>query len=82
MLVLTGPGDTFINNIDGPSLGNFTKPWTADILYIEGRRGVQGLVGLEINRSILRQLLAEGRQRHILWLTGRFHGGGEGQTVY
>jgi hypothetical protein len=43
---------------------------------------VQGLVGPEINRSILRQLLAEGRQRHILWLMRRFHGGGEGQTVY
>ena len=81
MLVVTGSDDTFINTIDGPSLGKFTKPWTADILYVEGRRGVQGLVGLEINRSILRQL-AEGRQRHILWPTGRFHGGGEGQTVY
>jgi hypothetical protein len=77
-----GSGDTLINTIDGPSLGKFTKPWTADMLYVEGRRGVQGLVGPEINRSILRQLLAEGRQRHILWLTGRFHGGGEGQTVY
>jgi enoyl-CoA hydratase/carnithine racemase len=48
VLVLTGTGDTFINNIDGPSLGDLTKPWTADVLYVEGRRGVQRLVDLEI----------------------------------
>jgi len=48
VLVLTGTGDTFINNIDGPSLGDLTKPWAADVLYLEGRRGVQRLVDLEI----------------------------------
>ena len=48
VLVLTGTGDTFIDSIDGPSLGDLTKPWTADIVYIEGRRGVQRLVDLEI----------------------------------
>ena len=48
VLVLTGTGETFINNIDGPSLGDLTKPWTADVLYLEGRRGVQRLVDLEI----------------------------------
>ena len=48
VLVLTGTGGTFINNIDGPSLGDLTKPWAADVLYIEGRRGVQRLVDLEI----------------------------------
>jgi enoyl-CoA hydratase/carnithine racemase len=48
VLVLTGTGDTFINNIDGPSLGDLTKPWTADVIYLEGRRGVQRLVDLEI----------------------------------
>ena len=48
VLVLTGTGSTFINNIDGPSLGDLTKPWAADVLYIEGRRGVQRLVDLEI----------------------------------
>ena len=48
VLVLTGTGSTFINNIDGPSLGDLTKPWAADVLYVEGRRGVQRLVDLEI----------------------------------
>jgi enoyl-CoA hydratase/carnithine racemase len=48
VLVLTGTGNTFIDRIDGPSLGDITKPWTADVLYLEGRRGVQRLVDLEI----------------------------------
>ena len=48
MLVLTGTGNTFIDSIDGPSLGDITKPWTADVMYLEGRRGVQRLVDLEI----------------------------------
>jgi enoyl-CoA hydratase/carnithine racemase len=48
VLVLTGTGDTFIDNIDGASLGDLTKPSTADVLYLEGRRGVQRLVDLEI----------------------------------
>jgi len=48
VLVLTGTGGTFIDSIDGPSLGDLTKPWSADVLYVEGRRGVQRLVDLEI----------------------------------
>ena len=48
VMVLTGTGETFIDNIDGPSLGDLTKPWTADVVYVEGRRGVQRLVDLEI----------------------------------
>jgi enoyl-CoA hydratase/carnithine racemase len=48
VLVLTGTGETFIDNIDGPSLGDLTKPWAADVVYVEGRRGVQRLVDLEI----------------------------------
>jgi enoyl-CoA hydratase/carnithine racemase len=48
VLVLTGTGETFIDNIDGPSLGDLSKPWTADVVYVEGRRGVQRLVDLEI----------------------------------
>src|SRR5579863_5399407 len=48
VLVLTGTGNAFIDNIDGPSLGDLTKPWTGDVLYLEGRRGVQRLVDLEI----------------------------------
>jgi enoyl-CoA hydratase/carnithine racemase len=48
VLVLTGTGNTFIDAIDGPSLGDFTKPWEADKAYVEGRRGIQRLVDLEI----------------------------------
>src|SRR4029077_19709321 len=48
ILVLTGTGDSFINSIDGPSLGDLTKPMGADVLYAEGRRGVQRLADLEI----------------------------------
>ena len=48
VLVLTGTGDSFITNIDGPSLGDLTKPVAADVLYTEGRRGLQRLADLEI----------------------------------
>ena len=33
VLVLTGTGDSFIDSIDGPSLGDLTKPMGADVLY-------------------------------------------------
>jgi enoyl-CoA hydratase/carnithine racemase len=48
VLVLTGTGETFIDGINGASLGDLTKPWTADAVNVEGRRGIQGLVDLEI----------------------------------
>jgi hypothetical protein len=48
VLVLTGTGDSFIPSIDGPSLGDLTKPMGFDVMYTEGRRGVQRLVDLEI----------------------------------
>jgi enoyl-CoA hydratase/carnithine racemase len=48
VLVLTGTGDRFMTEIDGQSLGDITKPTVADVLYVEGRRGVQRLVDLEI----------------------------------
>jgi enoyl-CoA hydratase/carnithine racemase len=48
VVVLTGTGDRFITEIDGPSLGDFTKPMSADVAYVEGRRGIQHLVDLEI----------------------------------
>src|ERR1700756_897773 len=48
VLVMTGTGETFINSIDGASLGDLTKPWAADKLYLEGRRGLQRLVDLEM----------------------------------
>jgi enoyl-CoA hydratase/carnithine racemase len=37
-----------MTEIDGPSLGDITKPVGADVLYVEGRRGIQRLVDLEI----------------------------------
>jgi enoyl-CoA hydratase/carnithine racemase len=48
VVVLTGSGDSFIASIDGPSLGDITKPMGADVLFVEGRRGVQRLADLEI----------------------------------
>ncbi len=48
VLVLTGTGDSFIPGINGPSLGDLTKPMGFDVMYTEGRRGVQRLVDLEI----------------------------------
>src|ERR1700746_473712 len=48
VVVLTGTGDRFMTEIDGPSLGDPTKPMSADVTYVEGRRGVQRLVDLEI----------------------------------
>src|ERR1700747_3612581 len=48
VVVLTGPGDRFMTEIDAPSLGDLTKPMSADVTYVEGRRGVQRLVDLEI----------------------------------
>ena len=37
--------------IDGPSLGDVTKPMASDIDYMEGRRIVQRLADLEIPSS-------------------------------
>jgi hypothetical protein len=48
VMVLTGTGDSFMDAIDGPSLGDLTKPMGADVEYIEGRRIVQRLVDLEM----------------------------------
>jgi enoyl-CoA hydratase/carnithine racemase len=33
VLVLTGTGDSFIPSIDGPSLGDITKPMGFDVMY-------------------------------------------------
>lgn len=35
VLVLTGTGDSFIPSIDGPSLGDLTKPMGFDVMYTE-----------------------------------------------
>jgi enoyl-CoA hydratase/carnithine racemase len=48
VVVLAGTGDRFMTEIDGPSLGDLTKPRDADVAYAEGRRGIQYLVDLEI----------------------------------
>jgi hypothetical protein len=37
VVVLTGTGDRFMTEIDGPSLGDLTKPMSADVTYVEGR---------------------------------------------
>jgi enoyl-CoA hydratase/carnithine racemase len=47
-MILTGTGDSFIDAIDGPSLGDLTKPMEADVEYMEGRRIAQRLVDLEM----------------------------------
>ncbi len=48
VLVLTGTGDRFMTEIDGPSLGDITKPIVSDVAYMEGRRIPQRLVDLEM----------------------------------
>jgi enoyl-CoA hydratase/carnithine racemase len=48
VLVITGTGDRFMTEIDGPSLGDLTKPMAADVTYMEGRRIPQRLADLEM----------------------------------
>ncbi|WP_405587602.1 enoyl-CoA hydratase/isomerase family protein [Streptomyces sp. NBC_01190] len=48
VLVLTGTGDHFMTDIDGPSLGDITKPVVWDQAVAEGRRIMQRLVDLEM----------------------------------
>ena len=48
VLVLTGTGDRFMTEIDGPSLGDITKPAQWDRTIAEGRRVMQRLVDLEM----------------------------------
>ncbi len=48
MLVLTGTGDRFMTDIDGPSLGDIIKPAAWDHTIAEGRRVMQRLVDLEM----------------------------------
>ena len=47
-LVMTGTGDRFMTEIDGPSLGDITKPMVWDTIIAEGRRVVQRLADLEM----------------------------------
>jgi enoyl-CoA hydratase/carnithine racemase len=48
VLVITGTGDRFMTEIDGPSLGDITKPMVWDAIIAEGRRVVQRLADLEM----------------------------------
>jgi enoyl-CoA hydratase/carnithine racemase len=48
VVILTGTGEAFIDAIDGPSLGDVTKPMASDVDYMEGRRIVQRLADLEM----------------------------------
>jgi enoyl-CoA hydratase/carnithine racemase len=48
VLVLTGTDDRFMTDIDGPSLGDITKPAAWDRTIAEGRRVMQRLVDLEM----------------------------------
>jgi enoyl-CoA hydratase/carnithine racemase len=48
VLVLTGTGDRFMTDIDGPSLDDPTKPAAWDKTTAEGRRVMQRLVDLEM----------------------------------
>jgi len=48
VLVVTGTGDRFMTEIDGPSLGEITKPIVWDAIIAEGRRVVQRLADLEM----------------------------------
>ena len=47
VLVLTGTGDNFMDDIDGNSLGEIFKPAEWDKIYWEGRRVLQRLLELE-----------------------------------
>jgi enoyl-CoA hydratase/carnithine racemase len=48
VLVVTGTGDQFMSEIDGPSLGDVTRPAVWDAIIAEGRRVVQRLADLEM----------------------------------
>jgi enoyl-CoA hydratase/carnithine racemase len=48
VLVISGTGDRFMTEIDGPSLGDITKPMVWDAIVAEGRRVVQRLADLEM----------------------------------
>jgi enoyl-CoA hydratase/carnithine racemase len=48
VLVITGTGDRFMSEIDGPSLGDISRPAVWYAIIAEGRRVVQRLVDLEM----------------------------------
>jgi enoyl-CoA hydratase/carnithine racemase len=48
VLIVTGTGDTFMDEIDGPSLGEMFKPAEFDKVYWEGRHVLRRLLELEM----------------------------------
>jgi enoyl-CoA hydratase/carnithine racemase len=48
VLVITGTGGSFMDSIDGQSLGEIFKPAEWDKIYWDGRRGLQRLLELEM----------------------------------
>lgn len=48
VLIVTGTGDTFMDEIDGPSLGEMFKPAEYDKIYWEGRHVLRRLLELEM----------------------------------
>ena len=48
VLVLTGTGDRFMTDIDGPSLGDLNKPAVWGEIFSRGRNAMQRLTGLEM----------------------------------
>ena len=48
VLVITGTGEQFMTEIDGPSLGDIARPAVWDAIIAEGRRVVQRLADLEL----------------------------------
>lgn len=48
VLIVTGTGNVFMDDIDGPSLGEIFKPTEWDKVFWEGRRVLQRLLELEI----------------------------------
>jgi enoyl-CoA hydratase/carnithine racemase len=47
VMIITGTGDVFMDEIDGPSLGEIFKPMAWDKGYWEGRRVLQRLLEIE-----------------------------------
>jgi enoyl-CoA hydratase/carnithine racemase len=48
VLIITGTGNTFMDEIDGPSLGELFKPAEYDKIYWEGRHVLRRLLELEM----------------------------------
>jgi enoyl-CoA hydratase/carnithine racemase len=63
VVVLTGTGDVFMDEIEGASLGEIFKPSEWDKIYWEGRRVLQRL--LEIEAPIIAAINGPARSQRI-----------------